>query len=690
MKELQRLLLFQWLILCIYDNIKSVAEQPGFVCVYSEKLQKAELIYTWEEWFMERNEKGGMYGAEGRYHGALPEGFGEHVWIELIGFDNESADYGVSDLLQTMGFVPDAFLFLVTSVDFIHDHTGMEEEYELDPFFCSYAGHEYNDERARQKWTNHQFRGLVEVLHARGVKCYLSVFDLLRPGSVFAGKHPEMLRMDWADGRFYTSRCVYATKTFADGSCYGDYLLDAGKKTLTDYGFDGIHLADGLSRPRQPIQTADLSDGPLESAGIRVPADADRSRYIAEHYRREWIAVCTDRWMGFLEKVIPGFHEAGFSVIVNNAWQKDPMEALYRYGVDYNRLAKLPVDSIVIENGAPTNALLDDAANAGYHQSYEDRKLVHHYLRAALMMEAACFQGKIPIRPLYPVRDTMEQYDVIHHMPTALTRHSGAVFNSYLWNADGTLSHVIRGNTYCLGDGLKADDWRFLRLCGDNAFIREPVEVKGVTVVWSWEKTLREMEALISHRTWSSVKWVAELMRRGAPVTKAARIDCLETVQGDILVPNPDLLSEEEREKISSYKNGRVIYIKAPAQAEALDYSGELNPVGIGFPYPLLFEPVEEQVLEACAEEICQGQAYVSVCAEECHVQEVRTEEKTSTFLVENEEFYYAVPIVCTGRKIKSAKELTKLTGYRVRVAEDTFRTLVPLRGMAIVEVEFV
>lgn len=644
-------------------------------------------------------QQGAMYGEEGRYHSALPEGFEEHVWIELIGFDHQSSDYGVKKLLDTMGFKPAAFLLLVTSVDFVHEHRGMEAEYELNPFFCSYWGHGYNDERPRQAWTNYQLKGLVETLRSYGIQSYISMFDMLPPGSAFAKEHPEVMRVDCINGKLQVSECVYATKYFADGTTYADYLLEKGIKMLKDYGFDGIHLADGICRPRLPIQTADYSDQMLELAGIKVPDNCDRSLCVAQNHRREWVTFCTDRWMEFLEKTVNGFHDAGYLVAVNNAWQKDPMEAMYRYGVDYNLLANLPIETIVIENGAPTNAILDDDANAGYHQSYEDRKLVHHYLRAALMMEAACFDRRIPLRPLFPVRDTMEQYDVIHHMPTALVRHSGAVFNSFLWEPDGKVSPVISGNTYCLGDGLSFDNWRFLRLCGDNAYIADPLEAKGVTVIWSQERTYREIDALINKRTWSSVKWMAELMRRGASVSKVARIEYLDAVQGDILVPNPHLMPEAELKKVKAYKGGEIIYISefgdvstAPdgySPDEKTQYSGELNPVGIGFPYPLFFAEVEEQILANCVARINRELPYVSKYEKECHVQEIRTGENTSTFLIDNEEYYYAVPTVQTGRPIKSARELTKLIGYNLRIQGETFRTLVPLRGMAIVEVEF-
>ena len=74
-----------------------------------------------------------------------------YIWVELIGFDNEKEDFGVTNYLCNTGFIPKGISFLLTSVDFVNMHTSMEEEYVLEDYFCSYAGHPYNSERAWQK-----------------------------------------------------------------------------------------------------------------------------------------------------------------------------------------------------------------------------------------------------------------------------------------------------------------------------------------------------------------------------------------------------------------------------------------------------------------------------------------------------------------------------------------------------------
>ncbi len=632
---------------------------------------------------MNINNIGGMYGKEGNFWNNIPEGFDNYVWIELIGFDNEKEDCGVGDFLNKTGFTPAGVFLLVTSVDIINTHKDVESEYELDEYFCSYVGHPFNDERQRQRWTNLQLKRLVNSLHKHGVESYISMFDYMSPKAEF--NHPELYTSLWTDGKEDNPHCLYMTKRFADGSLYEDFFLKASVKFLSDYGFDGIHLADGLCRPRYPLQWADMSDDMLSQAGITIPEGEKRDIYIAKHKRREWIEFCTKRWGQYLQKVIRGIHNEGYKIAVNSSWTKDPMEAYYRYGIDYKQVSELPIDLFVAENGAPTLCIIDNEANAGYKQSYEERKTLHHAFRASLMLTGVCMQNT-KLVPLYPVRDTAEQYDVIHHLPTALSKHSAAIFSSFVWGKDG-LVPVISGNTFCLGDGLSSENWRYLRLCADNAYVKDVKSVLGATVIWSDERNKNEINELISHRTPSTHRLLSLVLRRGAQVFKTAHINNLDYVCGDILVTNPHLLPENELEKIKSYKNGRIIYLSA--EKDENDYSTEQNPIGIGFPYPLFFTDANEEILEKCVNEINEGLCYISGSKEECRVQEIITGEKTSRFIITNDEYYYTRPKIHTGRKINSVNVINKVMGYKASITDDAFKLLVPLMGVAIAEVEF-
>ena len=119
------------------------------------------------------------------------------IWTELLAFDMEQSDYGVSDYLEKVGFAPDGITFLLSAVDFVLLHDGMEHEKVLFPDICSRVGHKRNEERFRQDWTNWKLRGLVTELHKRHVKVFFSIFNYYledRFHHEWATEHPEILR----------------------------------------------------------------------------------------------------------------------------------------------------------------------------------------------------------------------------------------------------------------------------------------------------------------------------------------------------------------------------------------------------------------------------------------------------------------------------------------------------------------
>ena len=86
-------------------------------------------------------------------------------WIELIGFDNTSPDYGVAAFLSRLAKAPEGVSLLFSHIDFLNTFTP-DGEYPLRPCDCSYSGHEFSVERRRQVWTNLQLKGLIRTLQA--------------------------------------------------------------------------------------------------------------------------------------------------------------------------------------------------------------------------------------------------------------------------------------------------------------------------------------------------------------------------------------------------------------------------------------------------------------------------------------------------------------------------------------------
>ncbi|MBE7015258.1 MAG: hypothetical protein E7417_00325 [Ruminococcaceae bacterium] len=629
-----------------------------------------------------------MYGKRGAFFGTKKQGFYSSIWIELIGFDKDKEDLGVADYLKKIGFVPQRISLHLTSVDFVNTHRGMEEEYLLPAYACSYAGHPCNDDRMRQDWTNYELKKLTAELQKHGIKVFASFFDMdaepeLEGVKKFTELHPELIAGCTNPDEHETG--IFMIKRFADGTYYEDYLLKKLVETCKDYGFDGVQVADGLSSPRNAIWFADFSDDTIEQSGIQIPADVtDKVAYIRAEKRKEWIEFYRRRWGGFLVKIIRGLKDAGLEVAVNSAWTRDPLEALYRYGTDYRYIKLAGADYFVVEDTSSALAILGYEDNHNYELGYERRRLIHHEFAANLMCVRAQL-GDMAITPLFMIWDNQEQWNVLHHMPVAMQR-AAAVNFAKLYKTDGAWAPITNGPHFCLGDALSEQDWEFVRLSIDNGYTENAQNVSA-TFIWSDNRMENEMTALIENGNMHSALWLAWLMEYGAQIGGIVHIDNIDRITGDIVVTNFSLMPQKEQEVIKNYKGGKVIYVSDIA---TVDVSKITNPVESGWPRPLEITPVSKEIMEKAVEEINEN-ANISLGhgKGQCDVLEVKTGEKTSKIFVGNEEYFYVLPEVKSKRKIKNIKIITKPDGYPLRRTDDTFYVRVPGRGIDIAEVEY-
>ena len=185
----------------------------------------------------------------------LNENYQKWIWIELIGFDNTLADYGVRNYLERCKFVPDGMSLLLTWTEFVLGYKGMVHEYELHPNEQSYGGHPASPERKRQNWTNYQLKGLIKELHQYDIKVYLSYFN-------FAGDyiHNNRRYLLETTANNTTIGTINVLKILDDGTPFEDVLQTATIQVLKDYHFDGIQIADGISSYRLALQYGDYSD----------------------------------------------------------------------------------------------------------------------------------------------------------------------------------------------------------------------------------------------------------------------------------------------------------------------------------------------------------------------------------------------------------------------------------------------
>ncbi len=649
------------------------------------------------------------------------------LWIELIGFDKERPDFGVPAYLDSAGFVHDAVSLFVFNPDFVHTHDGVEAD-RVFPFdYCSYGGHPASYERRRQDWTRHQLLGLVDELRRHGIAVYFAVFDIFVTDE-WIGGHPEVLHVT-RDGQRISSVCGW--KRLADGSFYEDFFARQVGRVLRDYGFDGFHQADGYCHPRLTLWEGDYSEDMVEqfaaATGVALPdglaaATGDRpevirarAAWIWRHARGEWISFYCDRIARFCRKVADAVHAEGKRVVLNNALTRDPFQAMYRYGVDYRRLAAAGVDGFIIEMVAPGVTL---GAEGGLEAA-------PHYDFQAMLLLVKSAVPALPLRCLNGVHDVHEQWDVLRHGPQLLEREIYCQSNLYR-RSGGNLERCSVGPVVCLADGLQPHEWRWLRRWWDLAYSAEPRRVFGATLLWSDRALDAQLEEFITTRRWTTHKLLYELLARGAPVYCAASVADLAAVDGPLLVLNPHLVPGDELAAVLAYDRGPLILIggrppslsepgaafedvhgpgqlfcgvygAAPPVPSALPADEpEVPPedvMGIVEPGPyfheLPFRRVSESFLAACAGVIADLCSPVRVLgrAEVVRVQVLELGERLWRLLVGNDSPSYVVTQLDVGREIESVAVLTDFPGTPPAPDGSRFWLKLPPKGMVVLDV---
>jgi hypothetical protein len=468
----------------------------------------------------------------------------KHVWIELIGFDNTLADFGVDAVLGDMGEQPERLSLLLFSAEFVHAHR--DDDDGLIPIECtSYAARPIAVRGPRQDWTRSQLRGLVRALQDAGVAVFFAIFDLYQfelDGRTQQGSwnldHPELTVTDRTGAKRHG--LINPLGRLADGTPYVDTLVAGLTAVFAYYGFDGLHGADGLSSPRLPLWAADFSDDMIEQfeqhRGAPVPAGftVERATWIWASARREWISFIARRWEEFWSTVVDSLHPLGASVMLNNAWMRDPFEALYRFGVDYRTLVAAGVDGFVLETVAAAVELLEPPTHPPIHGQM-----------AAVLLVRAHLPG-VPLAGLVSVHDTFEQWDVVHTAPAMLERDQ-RLLTTMRAIAPGTTASVpcLDASLYCLADGIAADVWAGLdrlRTTCDAAPRRDP---GGFTLLYSPDTLDAEVARFIEDRVAHTHTLLSSVFRAGAAVTTTARADEHRSVSGPVLILRPDLYPDE-------------------------------------------------------------------------------------------------------------------------------------------------
>jgi len=663
------------------------------------------------------------------------------LWIELIGFDNERARFGVPELLERAGFVPDAAALLLFNPDFVHAHDGMRADRAFPGDVCSYGGYSASQERERQVWTKFQLRELVAELHRAGVKVFPSVFDSLTEDASWLSRHPEL---PWVTRTGERKSSLCPRKRLADGSFYEDFFIGKLLEVLRDYGFDGFFGADGYNPPRLPVYEGDFSDdlveqflmwggatlpgtlsGPCDADPVRVEARAD---WVWQERRREWIDFCIARTATFWRKLVAALHAEDKSVFVASTWTKDPFESAYRFGVDYRTLADAGVDGFVLEAAAAALETLVEP---------DPCSRVLCSFASAVLLNKACVP-EMPMLWLHGVKDTSENWHALREAPMALDSEIQAYTHLYHLTAAAGLRRCAEGPMVCLADCLEAREWEWLRRRWDAGFAFEPERVLGATLLWSASSYERQIDDYIATGRWTVHRLLHHLMTRGAAVHTVADVGDIGAVEGATLVLGAHLWRAAEVEALLARAAGPVVFIggdeaplpepefrvedgSGPGQmvcsVYGIDEDGpEIEAIGASvassapgvrraersdaaagqerprlFYEELAYREVSERFLRDCVlivNACARPEVRVTPSAGDLSVWAARDRRGGLRLLVRNDRYTQSRGAIDVGRPVRDVRRLNSVTGKPVVPRGTLIEVVVPARGTAVFDVD--
>lgn len=648
-------------------------------------------------------------------------------WIELIGFDRDATDYGVGHFLDVTSGNIEGVTFLFSNIDFVNLHDGITGK-TLQPCDCSYGATLYSEERRRQPWTDVQLKGLVSELHKNGIKVTFSFFNLFTYGDdngnlvlgQFCKEHEELWDRNSKGDKIYG---INVLKHLGDG-LYEDYLFGQINRIIADYGFDGVHLADGISTFRPSVQNGDFSDDIvgqfISFSDIPLPRHAttkreyiSRRKEIIEKHYFSYITFLSERWGSFYQKL---YSTVNGIVIFNNAWTCNPFEALYRYGFDYSKISSHKAYGIMLEDVSPTMPILSKADNAGYDSTEED-SAGYHYKYMLMQMSCKACMKNTNIMALTSVKDTTEQWDILRHNPMELARNIARRKNTYVYN--GKYETCIEKPVFCLSNGLSKSDWTWLHSLFDSADRGGIEKICGYTAVFSQNLVYREVEEYINNRSLSSSEIYYRLMLGGLDIGCMTDYSNVGDITSPIIVTNYHLLNDGEKETVSKIKAPLVVMgksvdlegekIKAHFEIvirnmplydgieediKALEKHARIKEAKITedrlggiWTAPLKYSALPGSYYKTLAK-ILSRLISLPIAPKGCHVTKQKIKDGKYRYLISNDTHKYLLAKVQCGSSLTSAVSVLKYHGYKVALYPDSFIDRIPPRGMCIVETE--
>lgn len=483
--------------------------------------------------------------------------FLQWCWLELTAFDRSKEDLGVRDYLENAGRLPGAVSFLLAAPDFVHLHDSQAEDCILPPDVCSYGGRIGAPGGEHLLWKKSELRKLISGLHEYGIDVFFAVFDCVTEEAFrrnWISDHSEILATT-RNGEKQMS--VNPLSRFKDGEHYEDFFVKKMMEAVRYYNFDGFHCADGYNHLRMPLYWSDYSDDMVhqfcEWSGTEIPGEfaggcegresllSKRSDWIWRKKRLEWIEFYCGRWERYCRKIAGALGAESKKFLFNTSWTRDPFEAVYRYGIDYGRIAAAGVDTFIQECPGAANEIGVDGGGPGFY----------YKIIATILLVKSEAPG-MDMVALNHIHDTCENWEILRHAPTFLEKEIYFYPNLFFLDGRAKYARCLEGFLACLADGISRDEWRWLNRNWSRSFRGLPLFVRGATLIRSGKGADEGLQNFIKTREATDHNILYRLLVEGAPVYCSAGVENVSAVRGPVLILNDHLFSKTEIESVFS------------------------------------------------------------------------------------------------------------------------------------------
>lgn len=488
------------------------------------------------------------------------ESFSKLLWLELIGLDNTKDDFGVTEFLSRMPVKPEIISLFLWYSELIHSHTDLRQDTPIGPKHCAYHARPRNEERERQDWTKFQLRKLIALFHQAGVKVYVCFFDQLESEEYqrkynipivheWIDDHPELRTVD-LNGK---QGMIGPLKRLSDNTFYEDFLFSQLERFMRDYGFDGLHAADGFAHPRMPLCQADFSEDMLEQfqnwshCVLQGETCREKGEWLLRNLRKEWSLFHCQRHAQFWEKGMAMLERNHWGHCFNTCWTRDPLEAIWRYGVDYRKLADVGVRNFVQEAQA---AVVET-------EGWNHCQVPMQDIFRAVSTQLKAYLPECNLFLLHCIKDGREQYNMLRHAPAFMDSDVFSLVNTFSGNG-----RALCGAMTCLSDGIQASEWQRIDQTYCLAFQGEPDEIPFPRIVWSDQALHRMLDVYARKRIVTPFFLHASLLSQGAVLFGSLRLeDIPRQDSGPLVVLHPALYDNEDLAKVRSASGGNYALI---------------------------------------------------------------------------------------------------------------------------------